>query len=81
MAKRLLKRTTEAPKPAPPREPEPETSVGKEPVNVAGKTEPTLGMCKHCKTHAAHNAVSLLCYNCGKEAAGFTFNGKEFVKQ
>ena len=77
MAKRLLKRTApEAPKTLPPRskEAEPETTIGKEPVNVAGKVEPILGRCTKCKVMPAHSEVDKLCYNCHQEAAGFEFD-------
>ena len=85
MAKRLLKRTTqEAPKPLPARnrEIEPETTVGKEPVNVAGKVEPTLGRCRICKVMPAHSETDHLCLGCHKEAAGYEFdsNKMRYVK-
>lgn len=43
---------------------------------VREKSEPSLGRCKSCSKNPAHSMVDHLCYNCHKEAAGFTFDAK-----
>ena len=69
MAKRLLKRTIEAPKPAPAREQESETYTEKGSINVAGKSEPMLGKCLKCENNA-HSEADHLCYDCRMRVAG-----------
>lgn len=79
----LTRRAKPKAKPTQPPEPDPQTVVGKEPVNVAGNSEPMLGKCKRCKTHAVHSNATALCYNCGKEAEGLTFDAEQnrFIKK
>jgi len=78
VAKRLVKRTApEAPKPLPTRSEEPETTLGKEPVNVATKTAPLLGKCIKCQVMPAHSSNDHLCYDCHKTAAGYYYDGEK----
>lgn len=74
MAKRLLSRTKPKATLAPS---EPETTLGKEPVNVAAKTDPFLGKCIKCQVMPAHSSNDHLCYDCHKTATGYYYDGEK----
>ena len=78
---RRTKVKVEAPKPLPPRNAEPEYTTCEGPKNVAEKSVCKLGKCISCTKMDAHSETDHLCYNCHKEAQGFEFNGKVWVKK
>jgi len=78
MAKVMTRRTKPKAAPIlPVRAPEPETTLGKEPVNVATKTAPLLGKCIKCQVMPAHSSNDHLCYDCHKTAAGYYYDGEK----
>lgn len=79
---RLLKRTTETPKPKKTKEVEEPDVVCKGAESVATSYAPILGKCTKCKMCPANSAVDTLCLRCHKEANGFEFDAEKnrFVK-
>lgn len=76
---RLIKRTTEPPKPIPPcSEEDTKTSLceGTEEMSQV-KSSPLLGWCINCECHAAHSWVDKLCYRCHNESLGLIFDDEE----
>ena len=82
MAKRLLKRTTEAPAPKKSKEVAEPDVICKGAESVATPYAPVLGKCIKCKMCPANSAMDSLCLRCHKEANGYEFDAEKnrFVK-
>ena len=80
----LLKRTTTKSTGTPKKieAPDPETYTEKGATNTAEKTQPLLGKCKKCATHAVYTLATNLCFDCEMTHRGLEYDSKSnrFIK-